>query len=476
MNRQPAIDPKIWKIAIVVLFGPLMSNLDSTVVNVSLHTLSRELNTALSTIQWVTTGYLLALALTLPMTGWAVDRFGTKRVYLFCFTAFTLTSLLCGFATSASALIVFRLMQGMTGGLLAPMAQMTIARAAGVHMGRVMGLMVMPILLGPILGPTLAGAILQHASWRWLFFINLPVGVLATILASIVLPTDQSSDTRRRFDFLGFALLAPGLVMLLYGLEALESRNSSLALTLAELAFAATLVLLFITHSLRSKAAALIDARLFGRRVFSISAITQFGANATAFGGQLLLPLYLLTDRNMSVGKTGLVLGATGLGALCTYPFVGALSERFGARTVAGAGALLALCGTLPFALLDNNLFPLIAVVSALVVRGVGMSAINIPSMTSAYTSVPADALPVATTALNIVQRLGGPIGTAALAVFLHSRLSNHAAAAFSQTFWLLCAIHALSLGSALLLPKARVHAAAAPNRFPLPAVRAETE
>jgi MFS family permease len=162
----------------------------------------------------VTSGYLLALALMLPLSGWLVDRLGAKRVYLGCFAAFTVASMLCGLATSAAALIGFRVLQGMVGGLLVPMAQMMTAKFAGRHIARVMGIMVVPVLIGPIAGPVLAGAILQHASWRWIFFINLPVGLLAILLAMWILPRDAGEARRGGFDFIGFALLPPGLVLL----------------------------------------------------------------------------------------------------------------------------------------------------------------------------------------------------------------------------------------------------------------------
>jgi len=196
-HADSRIDPMVWKISAVVVLGPLMTSLDATAVNLSLSTLITELRTPLTQIQWVTTGYLLALTLTLPLSGWLVDHFGIKRVYLGCFTLFTLASLLCGTAQSASALIAFRVLQGMAGGLLAPMAQMTTARVAGRYMARVMGLMSIPVLVGPIFGPVLAGAILQHASWRWIFLINLPIGVLAITLATRILPADDH-ETRRR--------------------------------------------------------------------------------------------------------------------------------------------------------------------------------------------------------------------------------------------------------------------------------------
>ena len=192
--------PQLWKISSVAVLGAFLAQMDATVVNVSLSSLALELHTSLSNIQWVTSGYLLALALTLPLSGWLVDRIGAKALYLWCFSLFTLTSALCGLAWSANSLIGFRILQGMSGGLLAPMAQLIMARAAGERMARVFGLAAMPILLAPLLGPVIAGAVLRFASWRWLFLVNLPFGVLALVLsAAFALPLqaqDRSNDQR----------------------------------------------------------------------------------------------------------------------------------------------------------------------------------------------------------------------------------------------------------------------------------------
>jgi EmrB/QacA subfamily drug resistance transporter len=448
-----AIDPAVWKIAGVVLLGPLMTTLDSTVVNVSLATLGRELHVPLTAIQWVTSGYLLAMALMLPVSGWLVDRIGAKRVYLGCFTAFTVASLLCGTATSATGLIICRVLQGMSGGLLAPMAQMMVASIAGRHVARVMSFMVVPILIGPILGPVLAGAILQHASWRWIFFINLPIGVLAIALAAWLLPIDTHETQHRTFDLTGFLLLSPGLVLLLHSLERLGAARSGQ--NEAELAAAVALVAAFAWHSVRRGRAALIDVHLFRRPGFAASTATQFLTNAVAYGGQLLLPLYLLTVRGRSPSDTGLLLVPIGIGMLCSYPTMGALTERFGPRTISTTGAIVAFLGTLPLALYAGQDLPMSLLAVALFVRGAGMGGIGIPSIASAYAAIPKPMIPVATTTLNIVQRLGGPVATTVLAIFLHTRLAA-APQAFVATFRLLCAIHLLTVVAAFRLP---VHA-----------------
>jgi EmrB/QacA subfamily drug resistance transporter len=454
MERR--INPKVWKIAGVAVLGPLMTTLDSTVVNVSLSTLGRELHASITTIQWIISGYLLALALTLPLTDWFVDRIGAKRLYIACFGLFTITSLLCGMATSASGLITFRVLQGMAGGLLAPLAQMMIARIAGNQMARVMGFMVIPVLIGPVLGLVLAGVILQHASWRWIFFINLPVGIFSTICAMWILPSDRHETRRRKFDMKGFLLLSPGLVLLLHSLESLGSNARARGLSGGELFAAISLLIAFSLHAVRNSRSAIIDVSLFRRPIFLAGACVQFLSNAVSFGGQMLVPLYFLLQVGMSPSKASLLLGPVGLGMLCSYPAMGFLSERFTPRAISAGGALIALLGTLPFALCAEHGFTVAGICVALFVRGVGTSAINIPSIAAVYGSVPKETIPAATTAINIIQRLGGPVATTSLAVFLHTRMNlrpMQPAHAFTATFWVLCSFHAFCVLAALRLP-----------------------
>lgn len=443
-EREPeTLDPAVWTIAGVALLGPLMTTLDSTVVNVSLSTLGRQLHAPLTTIQWVTSGYLLALALMLPASGWLVDRVGAKRVYIGCFTAFTVTSLLCGLANSAPALIACRILQGMAGGVLAPMAQMMIARAAGRHVARVISIGAIPILIGPILGPVVAGAVLQHASWRWIFLINLPIGVVATALAIWVLPRDAHETKRRPLDVTGLLLLSPGLVLFLDSLERTRA---------IELAAALALLAAFVWHANRRGAGALVDVALFRRPTFTAATCTQFFSNATIYGGQMLIPLYLIVARGASPSEAGYLMVPAGIGMLCFYPFIGTLTERFGARRVSSTGAIVTLLGTLPLALFGGTTLPLAAVCVALFVRGAGQGGIGIPSISSAYASIPRPLIPVATTALNIVQRLGGPIATTILAIFLHARIAN-VAHAFAATFWLLVVVHGMTFLATRRLP-----------------------
>ena len=279
LQESDHLAPGVWKIVSVIVAGSFLSALDATVVNVSLSSLAAELHTRLSVIQWVTSGYLLALALMLPLNGWLVERIGTKRLYLICLSGFTLASALCALSWSANSLIGFRVFQGVSGGLMAPMAQLLLARVAGKNLVRVIGYAAVPILLAPLLGPVIAGAILQYASWRWLFLINLPISVLAVTLAFCLLPDDHDQRLdRRELDLIGFCLLSPGLVLFLYGSERLGERVGMAALLLSVILLAA-----FFRKALRGRERALIDLQLFRSRSFSASALTQFTVNGLSF-------------------------------------------------------------------------------------------------------------------------------------------------------------------------------------------------
>jgi EmrB/QacA subfamily drug resistance transporter len=447
------LDPSIWKVASVAVLGSFLAQLDATVVNVSLSSLAVTLHSSLSAIQWVTSGYLLALALMLPLSGWMVDRIGAKALYLWCFSAFTFSSALCGFSWSANSLIGFRILQGMSAGPLAPMAQMMMARAAGKRMASVLGFAAMPILLAPILGPVIAGAILQFAFWRWLFLVNLPFGVLALVLAVLLLPNDREETKPRDLDLVGWALLSPGLVLFLYGSDHIRDRIGIVSLVGSIL-----LLVAFFRWATRKKDKALIDLRLFKGKAFSASAVTQFMANGISFAGQMLIPIFLIRVGGRSPSATGLLLAPLGLGMMCGYPFVGKWVKWFGNRKVSAGGASLALAGTLPFIYMASHGLVIGLLACALFIRGVGMSAVGVPSISAAYSSVKREDLPMATTTLNIVMRIGGPTLTTICATFLGWRLGSAPShdgmlSAFTAAFILLCTLHCLLIAAAVRLP-----------------------
>ena len=444
------VDRRVWIIAAACTCGPLMSGLNSTMVNVSLDTIGQAFNTSLGTTQWITSGYLLALALALPLSGWLIDRVGARRIFLGCFAGFVVCSMLCGVAPSITLLIACRVLQGVAGGLLAPMMQMMMARHAGRHMARVIGVAAMPVMVGQMLGPSLGGLILSYLDWHWIFFVNVPVGLVAIAFAWMVLPRDEVTTTRR-LDLLGFAMISPGLALLLQGLVSLAHGNPEAPFSLLA---SAALLAAFAWHALRQPATALIDLRLFRGQTFRAAAATQFLSNAINFGGQLLMPLYFLKLRGLPPSLTGLLLMPMGLGVFFALPIMGRLSERFGARAISGTGAALSLIGTLPFAFAGPDT-PVALLCTSLLVRGFGGGSITIPSAAAAYASVPRESLGHATTAINICQRFGGPTGTTGLAICLQFALARTdvPARAYEVAFWVLAAVAGAALLAASRLP-----------------------
>src|SRR6201994_2745934 len=213
------IERHVWVISGVVILGMIMSILDTTIVNVALDRLSGDLHSTISEVQWVVTGYLLALAAVMPVTGWAARRWSAKRVYLVSLVLFTLGSVACGLSNSLVALVVFRVLQGIGGGMIMPLAQLIMAQVAGPkRMGRVMGVVSMPAMLAPIFGPVIGGLILQNLHWSWIFFVNAPIGIVAAILGWRMLPESDLGEAGK-LDWIGLGLLATSMPLGIWGLS-----------------------------------------------------------------------------------------------------------------------------------------------------------------------------------------------------------------------------------------------------------------
>jgi EmrB/QacA subfamily drug resistance transporter len=458
-SNATRIEAHVWRISLVVIIGAIMSILDTTIVNVALATLGRDLHAGISEIQWVVTGYMLSLAAVIPITGWAAERFGAKNVYIVSLGVFTTASALCGLANSTTELIFFRVLQGVGGGMILPIGQLMMAQAAGPErMGRVMSIVAVPAMLAPILGPTIGGLIVDNASWRWIFYVNVPIGAIAIIAALRTLPRGERTNAGS-LDYRGLALMSVGLPLLTYGLAEVGTTGSFTATKVVfPLLAGLGLIALFAVHALRVPRP-LLNLRLYRRPTFSSASIAMFCLGAALFGGMILLPLYWQGVRHESVVDTGLLTAPQGLGMALVMPLAGKLTDRMGGGPLALFGVTVTTIATIPFGLIGAHTS--VAWLSvAMLVRGMGIGFAFMPAMAAAFASLERSELPQATPQLNVLQRVGGSIGTAVLAVVLQRALVGvhtvqGAASAYGTAFWASAVLTALAIIPCVVLVRA---------------------
>jgi EmrB/QacA subfamily drug resistance transporter len=462
------IDAYVWRISAVVILGSIMSILDTTIVNVALRTIAHDLNASISQVQWVVTGYMLSLAAVIPVSGWASRRFGAKRVWLVSLVCFVVGSALCGLSTSLNELILFRVIQGLGGGMILPIGQLMMAEAAGPsRMGRVMSIVAVPAMLAPILGPAVGGLIIENLNWNWIFFVNIPIGIVAVAAAVRVLPsTSAKRGVAGSLDALGLVLMTTGSVLLTYGLAEVGSTGSfTAAQVLIPCAAGVALIVGFVLHALRVPRP-LLDIRLYKKTTFASASFAMFCLGAALFGGMILLPYYWQAIRVESVAVSGLLTAPQGLGMALAMPLAGKMSDRYGGGPLALFGVILTTVATIPFAFVGTHTS--IAWLSVvMLIRGAGIGFAFMPAMAAAFASLERHELSDATPQLNVLQRIGGSIGTAVLAVILQRELIGAVtpaaqASAYGTAFAWSAAITALAIVPCVILMRAERKARAA--------------
>jgi EmrB/QacA subfamily drug resistance transporter len=455
------LDPKILKVALILVFGGLAPLLDSTMVNVAIKTLTIDFKSTVSVIQWVITGYMLTMGLAVPVSGWAVKRFGGKKVYIFSLLLFLAGSVLSALSWNIESLIAFRLLQGVGAGLMIPTLTTLLVQIAGNKLGRMISIVSIPTLLAPILGPVLGGVIVSALSWRWIFYINIPIAIIGMLLALRGLPDNEFSDKKQPLDIIGLLLLSPAFAILIYGI-AQTSNYGGLANSAVWVPILIGLILTaaFIVYALRKKNEPVLDLRLFKVRNFFASNIMLFLSGMVMNGGMLLLPLYYQQVRGETVLFTGLMLIPQGIGMLATRGWVGRLADRIDSRIIVLISLAVTIAGTLPFAFAGPET-SIVLLAAAMLVRGAAMNGLLIPVMVSAYVGLKKEKVPDASIATRIFQTIGGAFGAAILATVIEQQISSGSASgiqtvagAYNVAFWWSIGFCVISIIPALLLSK----------------------
>jgi len=433
-NEASEADPGYrWRVLYVVMIGMMMAVIDGSIVNIALPRMMSDFGSNVDDIEWVVTGYMLAFAILMPLTGWLRNTIGHRMLYILSLVMFTAGSVLCGLAWNLPSLIFFRIIQALGGGAIGPTSMSMISEVfPPQERGKAIGFWGMGIVVGPALGPTLGGWLTNHFGWRSIFLVNLPIGIIGTLMAISILYRDiPHKDLRRPFDAWGFTFLSIFMGALLLAVSKGESEGWSSPLItglfiLTAVSFAGFLLVESLTKD------QVIDLSLFTNPVFSAVLIVSAIRSVALFGGIFLLPLFVQRLMGFDEISSGLLMlpGALMLGIF--MPIGGWLGDKVGPRWptlvgLIGLGYFMFLYRTL-----DINTSSW-GVIAPTLLRGICMPLLMAPIIAAAMNSVPRHKTAMASSILNVVQQVGGSIGIAALATVLQNRTHAHLGAMANQ-------------------------------------------
>jgi len=421
--EKEKLPKEIISIAWILVFGAIPPMLDTTIVNIAVNDITKMFSTNLAVAQWIVTGYTLALGIAVPFSGWLMKKYDGKKIFMGALGLFLAASLLCGLAWDMPSLIAFRVLQGFASGLMIPTLTALVVQIAGnENIGSLMSIVGIPIVFAPIIGPVIGGLILQYLSWHWLFFVNLPIGVIALLLMQWKLPKFEAIDKSAKMDWPGVLLLAQISTMFILGVT--EGREPDFRTT-SILAFAVGVVSLiaYLVYAWKKNDQALIPLSLFKSKNFSASFVSLFLAGFATNGPMLLLPMFFQNVKGLSVIESALWLVPQGIGMLVARPLVGKLTDQFGARLVVLPSIVISLLGTLPFVYFDSGTLHWM-IWMVLFIRGIGIGGITVPVMSDSYVGLEKSLIPAASVATRITQNIGAAFGSAILATVVSGALS----------------------------------------------------
>jgi EmrB/QacA subfamily drug resistance transporter len=430
MQTRRGLDPR-WLSLTVTTIGSFMSILDSTIVNIALPSILRDFKSDLSNGQLVLTVYLLSLAVVIPVSGFLGERLGMKRLYMLTLVGFTASSAMCGLAWNLPSLIGFRAVQGLAGGMLQPLGMAIVfTMITPLERGRFMALLGLPMLVAPILGPTLGGYLVEYASWRMIFLVNLPIGLINLVLAHFLLKETPVRD-EARLDFRGFALAAVAFPGILLGLSEASEFGWDSPLIIALLTAGVVALGAFILAELRHDDP-LLQVRLFANPMFSLAMTLNFILQFSLFGIQYLLPLFLQRAHHLGAAETGLLLFPSGILSFISMNLGGHAYNRLGPKPLALSGLAVLFVATLALSRVNQDT-GLVTIGALASLRGVAMGLCMMPVQTTAYNTVPQHLMARATALTNVLFRVFGSASTAILTTILIFSLHEHGAPAGSS-------------------------------------------
>jgi DHA2 family multidrug resistance protein len=409
-----------WIVAVAVMFSTFMEVLDTTVVNVSLPHIAGSLSASIDEATWALTSYLVANAIILPMTGWLAATFGRKNLLMLSVVGFTASSFLCGLAPNLPSLIVFRILQGATGGALQPLSQAVLLEAFPPQdRGKAMGFWGLGIVVAPILGPVLGGWLTDAYSWRWVFYINIPIGIASIVMTHLYIfdPPYLRAESKG-VDYWGIGMLVVGIGALQFVLDKGQQEDwfaSTLIVTLSVIS--AVAIVWLVIHELRTENP-IVDLRIFKERTYAIGVFLMSVVGFVLYGSMVLLPIMLQTLLGYPPLQAGIALAPRGIGSFFMMPLTGLMTGRFDARKLLSVGLLVG-GGTLIWLSRINLQAGYWDIFWPQLIQGAGLSLLFVPLTTVAMDRIPRERMGYATSLFNLMRNMGGSVGIAVTATML---------------------------------------------------------
>ncbi|MFS4464831.1 DHA2 family efflux MFS transporter permease subunit [Staphylococcus haemolyticus] len=405
-----------WAIAL----GAIAPMLDSTMINIAIKQLNNAFNTTIEITQWGITGYVLALALVIPIAGWLVNQFNGKYVFIGASILFGITSVLAGISWNVESFIVFRIIQGMSAGIITTLMFTLLIKTTGQdHIGKVMAVVSTPMIFGPIMGPIIGGFVIHIVSWRWMFFINVLVVIIAILLQIKYLPNFVPFNKSKSIDILGMILLGLISISTIYGLTKASDYHSFYnRTTILLLIIGCIMILMYYIHNKVKHDNTILPLSLFTKGNYTASFIGLFLSNIGIMGPMVIIPLYFQTFKHYTPIEAALALIPQGIGMLITRPYLGKLIDQYGAKWVVLISVIISMFGSIPLLFITDHT-SIIALSIILFLRGCSVGGINLGLTTDAYMGIKESVLAEAGVGINMIENIGSSIGTAFIATIL---------------------------------------------------------
>lgn len=423
--ESAADDSYKWAALLVVVIGTFMVMLDSSIVNIAVPKMMNVFGSDLDAVKWILTGYTLTMGAVVPVTGFLSDTFGVKKLFIFALVFFTIGSFLCGFAWSTNAMVVFRVVQAVGGGAIMPVGMAYIMQMFPIHeRGKALGFWGIAAMAAPAIGPTLGGYIIQYMDWRFIFYVNVPIGIFGVILAGILLRETPLKPFKGNFDYIGFFASITGIVSLLYVLgegNSIDWGNVKFPLLLA---FGCFSLLIFVVNELMHPDP-LLELRVFKIYNFTLSQFITGITTLAMMGGIYVLPLFLQNLRGYTAMETGLILFPSAIASGLMMPISGAIFDKFGAKVVTVPGLLVLAFATYKMSMFNmDTTKTTITLIASL--RGIGLGFAMMPVNTAAMNAVPRHLFAKATALSTTVRNIMGAVAITFMTTIISSKSSDN--------------------------------------------------